>query len=85
MDHPSLLGYDSAQTNGHSYSVTVHQATGMVAVQAMRSVHGAMSLLSDYALSVDHSVEAVAFDVVDLRVAFDPTGHARRFPTLEPE
>jgi hypothetical protein len=76
---------DSAPADLHWYSATVYQASGMVSVQVMRSVDDALFLLARYACSTGRSVEAVAGDVVALRVRFDATGHARRMPAIESE
>jgi hypothetical protein len=84
MKHDRVADDGFALANSLAFSATVHQATGMVSVQAMRSADGALSLLCGYAASVGSSVEAVARDVVFLRIRFDATGYARRLPTVEP-
>jgi hypothetical protein len=74
---------ESAWTDLLWYSATVYQASGMVSVQAMRSVDDALFLLATYACSTGRSVEAVARDVVTLRVRFDATGQAKQMPSID--
>ena len=57
--------------NGRYYGLKVHQATGMVSVQANCSVAEALDLLVGYAGQHGCSVEQVASGVVDRRVRLD--------------
>ena len=49
----------------------VHQAAGMVSVQASVSVEDAMLLLRAYTFAEDSPIKAVAADVVTRRLRFD--------------
>ena len=69
MDRPpddaQLVGAD-----GRSYGLRVHQATGMVAVQADCSIPAALDLLVEYAAQHESTVDEIASDVIDRRVRF---------------
>jgi hypothetical protein len=54
-----------------AYRAVVHQATGMVSVQASVTVEDAVILLRAYAFSTDHPISGVAEDVVNGRLRFD--------------
>ena len=50
------------------YSLRVHQATGMVSVQAGCSVAAALDLLVEYAMKYECSIDELATAVIDRRV-----------------
>lgn len=55
----------------------VHQATGMVAVQAAVSLAEALLLLRAHAYGNDHGILAVAYDVLRRELRFDPDPDSR--------
>ena len=57
-------------TNGGSYGLRVHQATGMVAAQAHCAVTAALDLLVAYAAQHECTVDQTASDVIDRRLRF---------------
>ena len=59
------------QANSLLYGLHVHQATGMVAVQADCPMTAAVALLVDHATAHGLSIEQTAHDVVDRRLRFD--------------
>jgi AmiR/NasT family two-component response regulator len=53
------------------YGLRVHQATGMVAVQANCSIPEAFALICDQAADDGCSIERTAHDVIERRLRFD--------------
>ena len=68
MDNDSerLIG-----ANGGSYGSRVHQATGIVSVQADCATGVALNLLVEYAVQHNRTVVDIATDVIERRVRFD--------------
>ena len=62
-------------SNGHGHLMIVHQASGMVSVQANRNVADALALLVSYSEQIGRDVGDVARDVVYGRLRFDVQGH----------
>jgi hypothetical protein len=65
-DDEQLVG-----ANGRSYRLRVHQATGMIAVQAQCELPAALDLLVAYAALHECTVDDAASDVIERRVRFD--------------
>lgn len=59
---------------GAAYLMEVHQATGMVKVQAGVSIDEAFLLLRAKAFSAERSITDVARDVLEHRLGFDVEG-----------
>jgi hypothetical protein len=66
---PGLLAWQLEHVPAHR--AAVHQASGMVSVQADVPVGDAMTLLRAYAFAEDRQISEVASDVVGGRVRFD--------------
>ena len=66
---PGLLPWQLEHVPDHR--AAVHQASGMVSVQADLSVGDAMALLRAYAFAEDRPITEVAADVVAGRLRFD--------------
>lgn len=64
-------GADQASGGSDVYDAQVHQATGMVMVQAKVTIEAAFLLLRARAFASDRAVQDVAADVVGRRVRFD--------------
>lgn len=74
QDHDGDLHPDLIETSHHM--AEVHQATGMIAVQAAVGLAEALLLLRAHAYGSDRDILAVAFDVLGQRLRFDaPDGH----------
>ena len=56
---------------GLPYGLRVHQATGMVAVQASCSIPEAFALIRDQAIDDGCSIERTAHEVIERRLRFD--------------
>jgi hypothetical protein len=62
--------FDVDPNSRSTYELQVHQATGMVMVQADVGVEDAFLMLRARAFASDRSLREVAMDVVDLRLRF---------------
>jgi hypothetical protein len=76
----TVLGWQSVAGKGSlawqlehvpAYRAAVHQASGMVSVQAAVTVEDAVLLLRAYAFAENRPISAVAEDVVDRQLRFD--------------
>jgi hypothetical protein len=59
------------EANRGSYGMRVHQAIGMVSVQADCAIAAALDLLVEYAAQHECTVDQTASDVIERRVRFD--------------
>ena len=66
---PHSLAWQLEQVPAHR--AAVHQATGMISVQAGRSLDEALVLLRAYAFAEDRPISTVATDVLAGRIRFD--------------
>jgi hypothetical protein len=59
------------EENGFLYGLRVHQATGMVAVQAECPIAAAFALIIGHATEQGCSIDQTAQDVIERRLRFD--------------
>ena len=57
--------------NGH-FNSRIHQATGIISVQAHCGIAAAFDKLRDRAAGMGQSIEATAVGVIDHAIRFDP-------------
>ena len=72
LDATAEDAFDDDDTARASYQLQVHQAAGMVTVQAGVSIPDALALLRAQAFSTETSLARVSRDVVERRLRFAP-------------
>jgi len=70
--HLDRDGQDRGDSPAQLREAEIHQATGMISVQASVPIDDAFLLLRARAFSLDRPLDAVARDIVDRRLRFSP-------------
>ena len=72
LDPTAEHAFDDDREARASYQLQVHQATGMVTVQAGASIADALAILRAHAFSTETTLAQVAREVVERRLRFAP-------------